>query len=281
MFDKLLLSSGVASQLEGAAQRDSGTVVLTGPAHLGKASAAGIIAAMRSGRQTNDANTIVVGDGIETIGIPEARVLIQSLSLRAHTASKRTVIIDGAELLTNEAQNALLKTLEEPPPDCLIILVTSDLERLLITVRSRAMVIHFGPVTSAALEQLLAAKHPRSAGKVAEIAQLSAGLPGAAMSLVGDQTALGRRAEAAELAAAVRKRDRLSNLALAARLAADTTLADATVEALASSLQQAQDMALGERVTAVRALENYDKRRTANVSLKSCLEGLFLEIRNA
>ncbi len=73
------------------------------------------------------------------IGIDQVRDLLTKLSFKA--AGQRLVIISPAELLTLEAQNALLKTLEEPPPATFLILTTSQPNRLIPTVRSRCHLI--------------------------------------------------------------------------------------------------------------------------------------------
>src|SRR5947199_2226941 len=59
---------------------------------------------------------------------------------------RKIVILDNADLLRREAANSLLKTIEEPPPDSLIILVSSRPESLLPTIRSRCQVIRFVPL---------------------------------------------------------------------------------------------------------------------------------------
>jgi DNA polymerase-3 subunit delta' len=60
---------------------------------------------------------------------------------------RKIVILDEADLLRREAANALLKTIEEPPPDSLIVLVSSRPEALLPTIRSRCQEIRFAPLT--------------------------------------------------------------------------------------------------------------------------------------
>ena len=64
----------------------------------------------------------------------------------------KIVILDNADLLRREAANALLKTIEEPPPDSLIILVSSRPEALLPTIRSRCQEIRFAPLALDAVE---------------------------------------------------------------------------------------------------------------------------------
>lgn len=103
-------------------------------------------------------DTILVSPGDKgSIGIAAVQEIQHGLSLSRHdnTLPYRLVIIDGAENLTLEAQNAFLKRLEEPPADTLIILVTSDPTKLLETVRSRCRVVQFHPLGHPQVEERL------------------------------------------------------------------------------------------------------------------------------
>lgn len=73
--------------------------------------------------------------------ITEVRKIIHSVSLKPYKSSHKAIIIHSAQLLSPEAQNALLKTLEEPPLDTLIILTTPDRELLLPTIQSRCVIV--------------------------------------------------------------------------------------------------------------------------------------------
>ncbi|HVJ66887.1 MAG TPA: DNA polymerase III subunit delta', partial [Caulifigura sp.] len=69
--------------------------------------------------------------------------LCHDLSLRPMSADRRVAIIDDAERMNDESANALLKTLEEPPPGSILILLASDLEPILPTIRSRCQPLWF------------------------------------------------------------------------------------------------------------------------------------------
>lgn len=69
--------------------------------------------------------------------------LCHDLSLRPMSATRRVAIIDDAETMNDESANALLKTLEEPPPGSILILIAADLEPLLSTIRSRCQPLWF------------------------------------------------------------------------------------------------------------------------------------------
>lgn len=81
--------------------------------------------------------------------------LLHDLSLRPMSATRRIAIIDDADTLNEESANALLKTLEEPPPGSLLFLISPSLDALLPTIRSRCHPIHFGPLSEQDLSQLL------------------------------------------------------------------------------------------------------------------------------
>ena len=79
-----------------------------------------------------------------SIKIDQIRDAIERSAYRPFEGRRRVVIIDEADAVVSEAQNALLKTLEEPPPASIFVLVTSRPDTLLITVRSRCQRLRFG-----------------------------------------------------------------------------------------------------------------------------------------
>lgn len=81
------------------------------------------------------------------IGIDEIRSLQGFLYQTPVASKKRTAVIFGAQNLTNEAQSALLKIFEEPPPNSLIILICNEISGLMPTISSRAHKIYFPRVS--------------------------------------------------------------------------------------------------------------------------------------
>lgn len=81
--------------------------------------------------------------------------LCHDLSLKPMSARRRVAIIDDAEWMSEPAANALLKTLEEPPPNSVLILIATSTDRLLPTIRSRCQVVTFQPLTPADVQKLL------------------------------------------------------------------------------------------------------------------------------
>jgi DNA polymerase III delta prime subunit len=82
-----------------------------------------------------------VKQNTQSIGIEDIKYMQKKIFLKPIKSEKKAIIIDGAELLTIEAQNALLKILEEPPAHTLIVLSTSTKETLLPTIISRCQII--------------------------------------------------------------------------------------------------------------------------------------------
>jgi len=97
--------------------------------------------------------------------------LCHDISLKPFRGERKVALIDDADHLTLEAANCLLKTLEEPPGHCLILLIATSLYRLLPTIRSRAQVVRFGPLSPSVLERLLLeqgiADSPQAAARLA------------------------------------------------------------------------------------------------------------------
>jgi DNA polymerase-3 subunit delta' len=88
--------------------------------------------------------------------IEQVRGLIAELGLKPTRSSLRVAIIDDAETLNIPAQNALLKTLEEPPGHAIIFMITSAERALLDTIRSRMRPVRFGSLSIPDLEVILA-----------------------------------------------------------------------------------------------------------------------------
>ncbi len=97
---------------------------------------------------------LLSADGTQ-IKIDQVRKLQQELSLRPLEAEVRVCLIDGAETLNAAAANALLKTLEEPLPGTLLILLSAKPEMLLDTIRSRCQRLRFQRLSRSRLAEIL------------------------------------------------------------------------------------------------------------------------------
>jgi DNA polymerase-3 subunit delta' len=89
------------------------------------------------------------------ISVEEVRRLWHFLSLRAHDGGWRLVIVDPADDLNTSSANALLKSLEEPPPQTVFFVIAHQPGRLLATIRSRCQRIDFAPLQDGEVAQVL------------------------------------------------------------------------------------------------------------------------------
>ena len=105
----------------------------------------------------------------------------------AHTSAEggwRIAIVDGAEEMNPNAANALLKILEEPPQQCLLLLVSHAPGRLLATIRSRCRVLQLRPLSDEKVGEVLAGQGLElEAAECLALARLSEGSPGRALAL--------------------------------------------------------------------------------------------------
>jgi len=90
----------------------------------------------------NSPDVIYINKGTRaTIGVEQVRNLRSDIYVSANETDRKTYIIEDAHLMTTQAQNAFLLSLEEPPPHVIYLLLTTDSSLLLETVRSRAPII--------------------------------------------------------------------------------------------------------------------------------------------
>lgn len=138
-----------------------------------------------------------IDDRAEAISIDEIRFapekgaqahdqsLQQFLSLKPFTAGCRVAVLANAERMTEAAQNCLLKTLEEPPPNTVLVLTTAFPDHLLPTCLSRCQVMALPPVSRSALETWLREQHRRT-DDAARVAAFAQGRPGLALRAIHD-----------------------------------------------------------------------------------------------
>jgi DNA polymerase III subunit delta' len=122
--------------------------------------------------------------------------VIRAASYRPFEGGKRVFVVEAAEAMRDESQNALLKTLEEPPDFVHLVLLTSEPATLLETVASRCQAVNFAPLPVTAVEAALEGGPPQ---EVAAAARLSAGSADVARFLLSER---GRSLRAHSLALA-------------------------------------------------------------------------------
>jgi DNA polymerase-3 subunit delta' len=136
--------------------------------------------------------------------------VIRASAYRPFEGGKRVFVIETAEAMRDESQNALLKTLEEPPPYVHLILLSSEPEVLLETIVSRCQPIDFAPLPPEAVEEALVGEGTEE--EIAAAARLAGGDVELARFLLSER---GKkfRAEALELARAVGRDSRIDRVA--------------------------------------------------------------------
>jgi DNA polymerase-3 subunit delta' len=131
-------------------------------------------------------------DDKASIKIDLVREVLSHTSFRPFEGRKRLVLIREADALEPASQNALLKSLEEPPPGTLFILTTAVPGALLPTVRSRCMRLRFGRLTSAEVASALMRDHDYSEAEAREAAPLADGSIGQALALIDNDLSMFR-----------------------------------------------------------------------------------------
>jgi DNA polymerase-3 subunit delta' len=122
------------------------------------------------------------------IGVEQVRrVVLSRIGFPPHEGRALVVIVRAAHELSQQAANALLKTLEEPPDRVHFVLITSQPNRLLDTIRSRTLAVRFAPLP----ERVLAAILERH-GKSTSVSRLAGGSASAALALADDDRARAR-----------------------------------------------------------------------------------------
>jgi DNA polymerase-3 subunit delta' len=156
MYDNLLLSDRAQKNIQKFTTKPSHAVLITGQRGIGLSSIAKSLSSQLLHDDTrkeleNEQYFRLLQPKNGTIPIETVRSLQNffALTVPGKRTVKRVVMIDDAEALSTEAQNSLLKTLEEPPEGSVLILVSSEPKRLLATIHSRLSSLNVTPPTKA------------------------------------------------------------------------------------------------------------------------------------
>ncbi|MSQ22595.1 MAG: DNA polymerase III subunit delta' [Dehalococcoidia bacterium] len=127
------------------------------------------------------------------IRIDQVRAIERAIALQPYEGRYRVFIFEGAERLSPDAANALLKTLEEPPAHVLLLLTAAEEEALLPTIRSRCQRLELRPLPEDRLVTMLAEEHGVSPEDARLLARISGGNVGWAVSAVANPRLLDER----------------------------------------------------------------------------------------
>lgn len=166
------------------------------------------------------------------IGVAAARTITPFLRLTAADGQWRVVLIDNADMLNTEAQNAILKILEEPPPRTLLLLTAALPGRLLPTIRSRCRSLKLQPLTDSELRKIAGRletklqtdkpwliKHAQgSIGQLIHLAELDAGALASAVDKIVAQLPKVDWAQVHALAAQVGRKEQDAHFRLVLEL---------------------------------------------------------------
>ena len=187
-----------------------------------------------------------------TLTIDTVRRLRSSGALFPLESDRRILIVDDAETLLEPAQQALLKTLEEPPRGVTLMLLADEPEALLETVRSRCQEVQLRPIPQAAVAQTLLGQGV--ADRLAtEIAMLSRGRAGWALAAVTDKKLLQARRDERASAAGWIAAPRYDQLVTAFTLGDQFSKRRAEVVGV---VQAAIELFREEMIAAAQAIEN-------------------------
>ena len=186
--------------------------------------------------------------------------VLEVIGYRPFEADRRVYIIDPADEMTGEAQDALLKTLEEPPSAAILILVTAYPDTLMATIQSRCRRIRFGPLPESDVARVLVERLKVDRAKAGELAAVSGGSVTQALAakqrdLVADRAAALGLVEAGH--ARQRVGDKLKAAATLAKHDSDRRDREALSDRLAIAASLLRDLTvLG--VDSTRGLANAD-----------------------
>ncbi len=125
----------------------------------------------------------IIDPDLGTIRIEQIREFQRWIAVRAFEGGWKVGIFEGAEKMNAAASNALLKTLEEPPPASLLILVSPTRSQLLPTIVSRCQPVHFAPLPQEDLEAFLSERQELPKEGLSLVSALSGGSPGKALQM--------------------------------------------------------------------------------------------------
>jgi DNA polymerase-3 subunit delta' len=224
-----------------AAERPPHALILVGPGGVGKSTlahdlAAGLLCAaepaerpcgvclacrkVEHGTHPDVHRLAPEGPGGQ-VRLGQVHELQRDLSLLPLEGRYRVAIVEQAHRMNPDAQNALLKTLEEPPAGVCLILAVDDESTLLPTVRSRCARLALGPLSRKETADLLVERGVADASRAAGIARMAGGRPGLALAYASNHEALLVRGRIIGTLLDLARADRQKRLAAATSLIAD------------------------------------------------------------
>lgn len=292
---KLLLHPAVAAVADSLVRQPYVSQLFFGPVGTGKATLAREVA-----RRLNcagcDGNTchscvmaaagnhpdiiLVCPDEKGKIGIEAIQILHKQLSLsKYHHSGTRTVIIEDADAMTTAAQNALLKTLEEPPPNTFIILTGTDKTALLATIQSRCQSVFIAKQSMEAVAQYLIDYYQVPRETATEVSVLADGSLGQALQYARNSELLASRQNIERVIQTLMSPTLFNRLLAAGELALAKTNLSILTLVLMRQVKEARAVNASYDISRnLEAILAFRKRLAANVNPKTAYEALAMEL---
>ncbi|MBI5567083.1 MAG: DNA polymerase III subunit delta' [Chloroflexi bacterium] len=287
-------------------QRPAHAYLISGPAHIGKTTLARALAPALNCTSADDRPCgtcracrlmtadkhpdvqFIAPDG-RSLKIDQVRALQHDLALSPFEGRYRVAIFDQFETATVEAQNALLKTLEEPPAYAVLIVLAADPELLLPTIVSRCQQIALRPLTLAQVREALMTRWNVPGDQANLLAHLSGGRLGWAVTASQDQSILEARATALDDLAQLLKADRVARFAYAETLTKKDDRTRATLDlwrtwwrdVLLAASGSAAELVNLDRVEHIRALAQHVTVEQSTAAAEACGRAVWQLDRNA
>ena len=233
--------------------------------------------------------------------IEEVRSVTGRIAFKPYEARYRIAIFRDFDRARPQAQDALLKTLEEPPPQAVLILLAPAADALLPTIVSRSQVINLRPVPAATVRAALIAHRGADPAQADLIARLCGGRMGWALQALADPAPLAQRAQALDLLEQALSLDRAGRFALADDLSKDkqalgpllelwqtfwrdvlllcegAPLPPANADRLSTLEALARELSPEAALTALQATRAAFANLSYNLNLRLALEVMFLD----
>lgn len=123
----------------------------------------------------------------KTIDVETVRNLNEDCAVTPFNAPKKVYIIKNGDIMTPAAQNAFLKTFEEPPEYAVFIIIASNTDNLLQTILSRGTVIEFPSLPDDTVREYIKSKYPEEDERLEYLVKYCEGVPGAADEVIGNE----------------------------------------------------------------------------------------------
>jgi DNA polymerase-3 subunit delta' len=216
---KIIGHQGVKLQIANSIKlgRFSHTHILVGENGIGKSMIAEEMAMKVLGkseiRQYVDIVKFKVPKGKKSIGIEEVKNIIEEINKKPYECDKKVIILYNSDKMTETAQNALLKTVEEPPEGSFMILLCEKLESILDTIKSRCQIYKLNRLSQKDMILFLENKFPNlSEEEARSVLAFSDGIPGRAEEFISDSFLREMRDVATDMLKQLNNRDLSSSL---------------------------------------------------------------------